>query len=320
MGLIEIADFTAQGWKDPAIGAERSRWCCERLEHGDILVLPQFPVISEQDRGFLTGVRQAGSSLIKNISYEPANGRLRGYARSATDAPMLERVLRGYSELTHALIAQLLSPYAAALQIDFTSFRPLEEQGRPLRGRSRNDLIHVDAFPTRPARDRRILRFFTNAHPTKPRVWNTSQTFDDLAASMALDAGLIRYAARASGLAAGLRAALTAVGRRAGIPIADRAPYDQFMLRFHDYLKLNHDFQRECPKQRYEFNPGSSWIAFTDMVSHAVQSGQFALEQTFFLPVGSQIAPHKSPLRILESLVGSSLTQPWLTGGALRMS
>ena len=308
MGLIEITDFTAQGWKDPSLGAARSRWCCERLEHGDILVLPQFPVVSEQDRSFLTGVRQAGSSLIKNISYEPASGRLRGYARSATDAPMLERVLRGYSELTHTAIAELLSPYAAALQIDFTSFRPLEEHGRPLRGRSRNDLIHVDSFPTRPARGRRILRFFTNAHPTKPRVWNTSQTFEDLAATMALDAGLMRYTARGGDLSDSLRGALTAVARRAGIPLADRAPYDQFMLRFHDYLKLNQGFQRECPKQRHEFTPGSSWIAFTDMVSHAVLSGQFALEQTFFLPIGALIAPHKSPLRVLESLAGSSLT------------
>jgi hypothetical protein len=314
MGLIEIADFTTQGWKDPTIGAERSRWCCERLEDGDILVLPQFPVISEHDRDFLTGVRQAGSSLIKNISYEPASGRLRGYARSATDAPMLERVLRGYSELTRALIAQLLSPYAATLQIDFTSFLPREEHGRPLRGRSRNDLIHVDAFPTRPARGRRILRFFTNAHPTKPRIWNTAQTFDDLAASMALDAGLIRYTTRGGGVAAALRGALTAVVRRAGIPLADRAPYDKFMLRFHDYLKLNQDFQRECHKERHEFPPDCSWIAFTDMVSHAVLSGQFALEQTFFVPVTSLIAPHKSPLRILESLAGASLT--WLASNA----
>ncbi|MGO9056909.1 MAG: Kdo hydroxylase family protein [Candidatus Binataceae bacterium] len=307
MALIEITDFTAQGWNNPALRAERSRWCCERLEYGDILVLPHFPVISEQDQNLLTGVRQARSSLIKNISYEPARGRLRGYQRSATDAPLLERVMCGYSELTHAAIGELLSAYAAAIQIDFTSFRPLEEQGRPLRGRSRNDLIHVDAFPTRPARGRRILRFFTNVHPTKPRVWNTSQTFEDLAASMALDAGLVRYATR-GGIAGSLRRALTTVGRGAGIPIADRAPYDRFMLRFHDYLKADQVFQRECSKQRYEFSPGSSWIAFTDMVSHAVLSGQFALEQTFFVPVSSLIAPHQSPLRILESLAGSSLT------------
>ncbi|MGO9059683.1 MAG: Kdo hydroxylase family protein [Candidatus Binataceae bacterium] len=304
MGLIEITGFTSHGSKDPAAGTERLRWYCERLEDGDILWLPQFPVISEQDRDFLTGVRQAGSSLVKNISYEPANQRLRGYARSATDALRLKRVLHGYSEMTRTAIEKLLPSYAGAMEIDFTSFRPLEEQGRPLRGRSRNDLIHVDAFPTRPARGRRILRFFTNVHRAKPRVWNTSQTFEDLAAHMALDAGLIRYAASAGGLAGGLRKALTAAARGAGIAIAERAPYDQFMLRFHDYLKANQDFQRECPKQRHEFPPGSSWIAFTDTVSHAVQSGQSALEQTFFVPVSSLIAPHKSPLRILESLAG----------------
>jgi hypothetical protein len=139
-------------------------------------------------------------------------------------------------------------------------------------------------------------------------VFDVPQTFENLAASMALDAGLMRYTAPGGGLSGGLREAFSAVARGAGIPLADRAPYDQFMLRFHDYLKLNQDFQRECPKQRHEFAPGSSWIAFTDMVSHAVLSGQFALEQTFFLPVSSQIAPHKSPLRVLESLAGSSLT------------
>ena len=270
-------------------------------------MLPHFPVINDQDRDFLTSVRQAGSSLIKNISYGPANGRLRGYARSATDAPRLKRVLRHYSEVTRTAIEKLLPPYAAALEIDFTSFRPFEEQGRPLRGRSRNDLIHIDAFPTRAARGRRILRFFSNIHRAKPRVWNTAQAFEDLAAHMALDAGLIRYATGAGGVAGGLRKALTAAARTVGIPIAERAPYDQFMLRFHDYLKANQNFQRECPKQRHEFPPGSSWIAFTDTVSHAVQSGQFALEQTFFVPVSSTVTPSKSPLRILESLAGRVL-------------
>ena len=307
MALIEITDFTAQGWKDPAIRAERSRYYCERLEAGDVLLLLHFPVINDGDRDFLTGVRQAGSSLIKNISYEPSSGRLRGYARSATDASRLKRVLRRYSEVTRTAIEKLLPPYAAALEIDFTSFRPLEEQGRPLRGRSRNDLIHIDAFPTRPARGRRILRFFTNIHRAKPRVWNTAQTFEDLAARMALDAGLTRYAAGAGGLVGGLRKALTAAARTVGIPIAERAPYDQFMLRFHDYLKANQAFQQECPKRRDEFAPGSSWIAFTDTVSHAVLSGQFALEQTFFVPVSSTIAPHQSPLRILESLARGPL-------------
>ena len=66
----------------------------------------------------------------------------------------------------------------------------LEEQGRTLPMLSRNDLIHVDAFPSRSARDRRILRFFTNLHISKPRVWLTSESFERLATQTALDAGL----------------------------------------------------------------------------------------------------------------------------------
>jgi 3-deoxy-D-manno-oct-2-ulosonic acid (Kdo) hydroxylase len=307
MGLREIMCFSPQGWKDSSRRAERSRWCCERLEDGDILVLPHFPLIDDEDRTFLTGVRQAGSSLVKNIPFQPARARLRGHARSATDASRLQRVLRDYSERAHMVVGELLSQYGDAFEIDLTSFRPLEEQVRPLRGRSRNDLIHIDSFPTRPARGRRILRFFTNVHPAKPRVWNVAQGFDELAASMALEAGLIRYAS-GGGLAGGLRKALTSIGRGAGISMAERAPYDRFMLHFHDYLKANALFQRECPKHRYEFPAGSSWVAFTDTVSHAVLSGQFALEQTFFVPVSALIAPHKSPLRILESLAHCSLT------------
>lgn len=307
MALIKIDDFTARGLENPAVEAERSRYYCERLESGDILWLPQFPVITEEDRNFLTGVRQAGSSFVKNISYEPARRRLRGYARSSTDASKLRQVLQDYSERTLIAVRELLSAYAAALQNDFTSFRPFEEQGRSLRGNSRNDLIHIDAFPTRPARGRRILRWFTNVHREKPRVWITSDTFEDLAARMALDAGLNRCATGAGGLTGALRRTLSAAARRVGVSVPDRTSYDEFMLRFHDYLKANREFQRECPKQCHEFPPGSSWIAFTDTVSHAVVSGQFALEQTFFLPIDSLIAPRKSALRILESLAGASL-------------
>ena len=307
MAVIEISDFGEQGWKNPAAAAERARQCCGRLESGDILLLPAFPVVDEENRNFLVGVHQTGSSFIKNISYDPASGRIRGYMRSTTDARSLKRVLHDYFERAYRAIKQLLSPYADRLQIDLTSFRPFEEQGRQLRGASRNDLIHVDAFSTRPARGRRILRFFTNVHPDKARVWNTSEPFGELAVRIALDAGLSRYATGAGGLAAFARKALSATLCGIGFPIAKRAPYDEFMLRFHDYLKANQDFQRECPKWRCEFPPGSSWVAFTDTVSHAVVSGQFALEQTFFVPLDCLRLPNQSPLRILESLAGFPL-------------
>ncbi len=307
MSVIEITDFSDRGWKDPGAAAQRSRFCCERLEHGDILLLPHFSVISEGDQRFLTGVRQAGSAFVKNISHEPATGLLRGHARSGTDARRLGQVLVEYSDRIHRAAVQILAPYALRLQADFTSFRPLEEQGRRLRGRSRNDLIHIDSFPTRPAHGRRLLRFFTNVHPSKPRVWIVSQTLEELAPRMAREAGLAQYAAAVPRVRQRLRRILAGAARATRIGGVQRSPYDHFMLRFHNYLKENQEFQRDCPKATHEFPPGSTWIAFTDAVSHAVVSGQYALEQTFFVPVSSMVQPDKSPLRILETMAGSPL-------------
>jgi hypothetical protein len=307
MGVIEITAFTDDRWTDAGATAERARWCCECLERGNILVLPDFPVVSDDDRRFLIQVRQSGSAFVKNISYEPRSGRLRGFARFGTDARRLRGVLSNYSNRMRAVAMELLAPYASGLQTDFTSFRPIEEHGRNLRGRSRNDLIHVDSFPTRPARGRRILRFFTNVHPSEPRVWVTSQTFAELAQRMASAAGLAGRAPDRGGLAVRFGRTVSAALRGAGIQTAARSRYDESMLRFHDYLKGHQDFQRDCVKHRHEFPPGSTWIAFTDMVSHAVLSGQYALEQTFFVPIDSMLTPQLSPLRILESIASTAL-------------
>jgi 3-deoxy-D-manno-oct-2-ulosonic acid (Kdo) hydroxylase len=308
MDAVEITAFTENGWNEPRAGFKRARWYCERLERGSILLLPHFPVVGEDDRRFLTQVRQRGSAFFKNISYETSSGALRGFARRGTNAQRLKSVLSEYADRMRAVAGELLAPYAAGLQVDFTSFRPIEERGRDLRGRSRNDLIHVDSFPTRPARGRRILRFFTNVNPSDPRVWMvSSQTFEELARRMALEAGLARCASGAGEGAARLKRALGAALHAAGIRRTEPSRYDQFMLRFHDYLKANDEFQRRGPTQRLEFPAGSTWIAFTDVVAHAVLSGQYALEQTFFLPVDSTVAPQRSPLRILESIAGVPL-------------
>ncbi len=93
-----------------------------------------------------------------------------------------------------------------------------------------------------------------------------------------------------------------------GEVVSFHSPYDQFMLRFHNFLKENGEFQRSCTKQRWEFPPGSTWVVFTDMVSHAVLAGQFALEQTFIVSRKALLLPHKAPIHILEKLCGCSLT------------
>ena len=45
----------------------------------------------------------------------------------------------------------------------------------------------------------------------------------------------------------------------------------------------------------------------TDKVSHAALSGQFLLEQTFYLPVQAMKDPNLSPLHMLERKVKKAL-------------
>ena len=75
-------------------------------------------------------------------------------------------------------------------------------------------------------------------------------------------------------------------------------------------MKEDAAFQESCPKQRWEFPPHSTWIVFTDYVSHAVLEGQYALEQTFIVSQKAMVRPEKSPLAILEGLAGHTLTNP----------
>lgn len=302
---ITVSDCSPNGWVNPAVARARARECCEQLEQGAILHLRSSVLeLSKDDRQLLCNLTQAAS--VKNISYQ-LGGRLRGHIGPRREAAELKRLLATYATSMRQLAEELLSPYARGLQLDLTTFRPLEESGRKLETRSRNDLIHIDSFPRRPSRDRRILRFFTNVHTSKPRIWKTSETFESLAIRMARTAGLDSHAIAANRLLLRFRLRALAILVSVGFPIRCHSPYDRFMLRFHDYLKMNNAFQANCPTEVIEFPAGSTWIAFTDAVSHAVLSGQYALEQTFFVPINSMTLPHKSPLRLLEALCHSRL-------------
>jgi hypothetical protein len=86
-----------------------------------------------------------------------------------------------------------------------------------------------------------------------------------------------------------------------------RSPYDALMLQLHDRMKEDDEFQRSSAQTAMDFPAGSTWLAFTDQVSHAAMSGQYQLEQTFMLPVDAMESPDRSPLRVLERLKGRRL-------------
>lgn len=297
-------DVDALRGPDAGSGEALARW----LEEGRILLFRRAPFsIPDADRDFLLSRRQGGGRLHKNIAYRPARDRVTGAAGSGSreEIERLRRILSEYSRSALAFLAGLFPGYARSWDVDYASFRPIEEEGRELPPTSRNDRLHVDAFPTRPTHGGRILRFFTNIHPERAREWVSGGTFDRLAPRYAVGSGLLEEALRHGRPSAADRF-LRAIGARRRLP----SPYDAFMLRFHDFLKENEEFQASAERERFSFPPGSSWIVLTDMVSHAVLSGRFALEQTVILGRDSLVAPELAPVAILERLAGRPLAEP----------
>ncbi len=273
------------------------------LERGNVLFFPVTPFeLPEESKEFLRKLNFAGGSVHKNIAYRTARDRITGIDQGDAQAERLRDIMRDYSTKVVAFTKGLLPAYAASWKLDYASFRPLEEQGRDLPLNKRNDLIHTDAFPSRPTNGDLILRVFTNIHPSKTRNWVIADPFSVLAEKYANDAGLQQIASGGK-----WRNQSTQLMQRLGLPVVARSPYDRFMLHFHEYLKRNSDFQANCAKVHFDFPPGSTWLTFTDVVPHSVHSGQHALEQTFIIAQSSLANPEHSPLAILERLAGKLL-------------
>jgi hypothetical protein len=299
MSLITVAH-----WPPPQRVDYRSD-----LEAGKIVYLPATPFpLSEASKEFLRNLRFSGGAIHKNIAYRTASDRITGIPGDAALSERLRAIFSEYSRNVIQFARELLPEYAQNWKLDYASFRPIEEEGRDLPLNKRNDLIHTDAFPSRPTNGDLILRVFTNISPTKTRVWVTSEPFRVVAERYARDAGLEEIAYRAASPMGRLMRGSTRALHGIGLPVVPRSGYDQFMLRFHDYLKHNSDFQANCAKRRFEFPPGSTWLVFTDVVPHSVQSGQHALEQTFIIARKSLADAGNAPVSILERLCAQPLT------------
>jgi len=284
------------------------REMCKRLEEGNILLLDPTPFAPvPEDAEFLRDQRQTASGSHKNIAYKPHLDRVTGVDKEyAQNAERTRRIIADYSRGALNTLSELFPDYARCWRVDYASFRPVEEQGRDLPIRHRNDLMHVDAFPTRPTHGGRILRLFTNIHPTRDRVWGTAEPFEVIAQQHAITAGLKDVTT----WQAVAKRSLLSMGRKIGLKLPDRSAYDDFMLRFHHYLKADEGFQKSGQRHTAAFPPGASWITFTDQVAHKALSGQYALEQTCIVPFGAMLLPERAPVTVLERLAGAPLTAP----------
>lgn len=309
MSWLEVNDYKHPGgWTNPSTSAETARHYCQQLEAGKILFFRSPPFdFPQADRAFLLGQRQSSFKSHKNISYRPKTDELRGdAAESAEDQKRMQEIMRRFSATVTDFLDRFLTPYASQRKLDYASYRPIEEQNRDLPTTRRNDLLHVDAFPTRPTNGGRILRVFTNINPSEDRVWTTTAPFEVIGPRYAREAGLEKMATPTA--ATRVQSALAPLLKVVGVKGADRSPYDRFMLHFHDWLKFNADYQTNFPKEETAFPPNSVWMVFTDTVPHAVMRGKCAIEQTFIIPSQAMVAPQTSPIRVLEQLCGRSLS------------
>ncbi len=271
---------------------------CALLEKGGIVYFQQTPFdISLEDREFLLAQKQKEADYHKNIAYRPKENTVTGFAaKSQVDAQRLHSIMSDYHFQTTRFLETFLAPYTRNWEPDFATFRPIEEKGRKMSLRKRNDLIHVDSFATRPIYGDRILRTFTNINPTQNRVWRTSDTFESLLETYKnVMPAPARFKTKEEN-----QTLITKLYSMLGLKAVGTSGYDKWMLDFHNFLKENGFFQTNSRKDTWEFPPNSSWMVFTDMVSHSVLSGQYALEQTYIISQDDLVLPSKAPINLLR--------------------
>jgi hypothetical protein len=290
--MTNIACLPIATWDHRCSTAEQEQ-ALRGLEAGSVLHFPQLRFPMEEVEHRLLSPAIAVSS--KNVSLDPSTGELRGASASDADLSLLRNMMQRFAASSATLLRNLLPRYDAGLLRGRTSFRPAEIASRSISWRKDDTRLHVDSFPSTPMRDKRILRIFNNLNPQgQSRRWRLGEPFETVAR---------RYLASLSGPVLGVSPLLKALHITKG----RRSAYDHFMLRLHDRMKSDLGYQKEADEIVHEFEAGSTWIAFTDQVSHAAMRGQYALEQTYYVPIASMQDPSQAPLRILERLAGRAL-------------
>lgn len=290
--MTDVVTLAVASWNQPCPPAARQE-AMPALESGNVLLLPQlaFPIQDGEERFLSPSV----AAQAKNVSLDPASGALRGSGAKEADLKLLQGLMMRFATASRALVCNLVPRYEADLQWGRTSYRPVEIAGRQSSWRKDDTRLHVDSFPSSPMQGRRTLRVFANINPHgRARTWRLGEPFEDLAQ---------RYIPSLPAPVPGASLALDLLG----ITKSRRSDYDHYMLRLHDRMKADSAYQSSVAQRLFEFPTGCTWLCFTDQVSHAAMGGQYALEQTFYLPVRAMSDPSRSPLRVLERLLGRPL-------------
>lgn len=281
----------------------------DAMERAEVVFFERCPVElpSAADLEFMrTGLPR--ELEVKNISYHPESDSIPRFEAAPEITERMERILRAHGQRVEQFLRHSCPEFVPGWTLGTTSFRGIEEQGRKLKPRSSNELVHVDAGAYGATNGARILRFFVNIHPTRNRVWGTKGSFNALMSrhpelweaarggrpSVTVDKGPLDK------LYSGL---VGAFGKLYPLlRVIDSSPYDRSMRRIHNFMKENEEFRASRENyQEIHFPPLSAWMVFTDGISHSVLTGQHALVTTVLVPLANCRIPELAPYRVLAS-------------------
>ena len=264
------------------------------LESGKIIFCPQLSFdIDPSERMFF--IPYLMNKKTKNISFNLKDNRLKGIKADQKHQMRLKSMLGRFSKQATSFTSSLFSQYTNSLSVGRASYRPVQIRNRKTSARKDDRRLHVDAFAANPNQGYRIVRLFCNINPYgEHRVWRVGENFEEVAQ---------RFLPKINKPFPGSAKFLHWLGITKSI----RTHYDHIMLKIHDGMKLDMDYQKQVKYKEISFPPGTSWIVSTDQVSHAAISGQYLLEQTFYLPTTAMANPKMAPLHILERLTGHCL-------------
>src|SRR5258706_3121687 len=175
--MLEILPLDS--WKGPYDAVLKAH-AVAGLERGAVLLFPNLAfALSDAEKLFLDAGVSDGRA--KNISLDHTTGRMQSSSLTGEKAQALAAMIERFGSQAATLVRELL-PYRNVERAR-TSFRPVQVKDRHYSKISDDRLLHIDAFPSRPMRGRRILRFFANIAPETPRRWHVGQPFEDFARS-----------------------------------------------------------------------------------------------------------------------------------------
>jgi hypothetical protein len=266
-----------------------------KLEIGELIFFKKcpFPLPSSDDLDFLLAQKVYEA---KSVSYFADSDLVHGYrGNTIEDQVRIRNVLSQFSSRATSWLAQTLPNYYSQMRFGPLRFRIEEEKGRKnVEPQYSGSVLHLDMNGDSPTHGESFLRIFVNINPAKSRYWVTSDSLGQLLDKWGDDIRIPNE--RMQGFFDDIRLFMNRLLRRKAP--ADSA-YHRIMSRIHYYGKTNDYLQNKAPQHLWVFPPGSAWLVFSDITSHAVKEGQFAIDQTYFVPSTA----FKNPRRSTKSMI-----------------